>query len=181
MALALASAACSDQTSVNRPDSVFFGSGWGTLSETHDFLARLFETGDRFSSPADFIGSVHNAPAGQVGIEFKATGPNVTMTGGEATFEQALTSASLLAGEDALLVMGADEYHPEWSPLFDRSAVMSTPSDGGGALWMKRSAGGEGLRIRSAFHGSGKRNRHVVEEMADCLSAEARLTIVSLS
>jgi 3-oxoacyl-[acyl-carrier-protein] synthase-1/3-oxoacyl-[acyl-carrier-protein] synthase II len=175
MALTLASSACPDQTSGNRPDSVFFGSGWGTLSETHDFLARLFETGDRFSSPADFIGSVHNAPAGQVGIEFKATGPNVTMTGGEATFEQALAGASLLAGEDALLVMGADEYHPDWSPLFDLSVVMSIPSDGGGALWLKRTDAGEGLRIRAAFHGSGKRNGHVVDELADVLSAEAPL------
>jgi 3-oxoacyl-[acyl-carrier-protein] synthase-1/3-oxoacyl-[acyl-carrier-protein] synthase II len=172
MALALASAACPGQVYVNRPDSVFFGSGWGTLSETHDFLARLFETGDRFSSPADFIGSVHNAPAGQVGIEFKATGPNVTMTGGDATFEQALTSAALLAEKDALLVMGADEYHPEWSPLFDLSVVMSIPSDGGGALWLKRSNATEGPRIHPVFHGSGKRNGHVVEELAECLNAE---------
>jgi len=178
MALALAAAACPAGASETLPNSVFFGTGWGPLSETHDFLTRLFESGDRFSSPADFIGSVHNAPAGQVGMEFKAMGPNVTLTGGEAAFEQALASAALLAsgGEETLLALGADEYSPDWSPLFDRSAVMSVPSDGGGALWLKRSvAAAEGLRICPSFLSSGERNEQVVEDLAGRLGGGAAI------
>lgn len=171
MALSLASAACPSRNSGDRPQSIFFGTGWGALSETHDFLSRLFESGDRFSSPADFVGSVHNAPAAQVGIEFQATGPNVTLTGTEAAFEQALDGAALLApaGAETLLVLGVDEYHPEWTPLFDPSAAVGTPSDGGGALWLKRSAAPEGLSICPAFSGSGDRNDRVVEELTACL------------
>ncbi|SEM44817.1 3-oxoacyl-[acyl-carrier-protein] synthase-1 [Syntrophus gentianae] len=171
MVLSLAKAACPDRVSGNQLSSVFFGTGWGPLSETHDFLTRLFESGDRFASPFDFIGSVHNAPAGQVGMEFQATGPNLTLTGGEAAFEQALDSAALLApgGEETLLVVGADEYSPAWTPLFDRSAVMGPPSDGGGALWLKKAASNEGLRILAVFLGSGERNDRVVENLAYCL------------
>jgi len=178
MVLTLAAAACPVRTSGNRPTSVFFSTGWGALSETHDFLSRLFESGDRFSSPADFVGSVHNAPAGQVGIEFHSSGPNVTMTGGEAAFEQALAGAALLApaGEETLLVLGADEYHSAWTPLFDRSAVMGVSSDGGGALLLKRSLTGEGLRLCSSFQGSGDRNCRVVEELAGCLGGGSAIT-----
>jgi len=171
MALALAVAACPDQTSERCPTSVFFGTGWGALSETHDFITQLFESGDRFSSPADFVGSVHNASAGQVGIAFKATGPNVTLTGSETAFEQALAGAALLAsgGEETLLVLGVDEYHPAWTPLFDRSAVTGAPSDGGGAIWLRRAVTAEGPRIYPSFQGSGDRNDRVMEELVGCL------------
>jgi len=167
MALSLAAAACPSPNSGDRPQSIFFGTGWGALSETHDFLTRLFESEDRFASPADFVGSVHNAPAAQVGIEFKATGPNVTLTGTEAAFEQALDGAALLApdGGETLLVVGADEHQRNWTPLFDPSALSGRPSDGGGALWLKRAVAPEGLSISPVFSGSGDRNGRVVEEL----------------
>jgi len=133
--------------------SVFFGTGWGGLSETHDFLEKLFESDERFTSPTDFIGSVHNASAGHVAIHFKASGPNVTTTGGNCSFEQALMSADLLAGQDRdpLLVVGADEYHPTLSPLFDPSvAISETPSDGGGALYLGPDTASSACRIRTA-------------------------------
>jgi 3-oxoacyl-[acyl-carrier-protein] synthase I len=139
MALALAAAASKDAGGKIRPSSIFFGTGWGPLSETYDFLTKLFESAMRFPGPTDFINSVHNAPAGQVAMEFKATGANLTATGGDYSFEQALLIASLLASEKQdILLFGADEMHPELSPLFDPSvAGDATPSDGGGALMAK--------------------------------------------
>ena len=103
----------SGRTQRNRsPASIFFGTGWGPLSETHDFLSKLFESGEQFTSPTDFVGSVHNAPAGQAAIWLKATGANMTVTGGDYSFEQALFAAALAAGDgETLLVMGADEHH----------------------------------------------------------------------
>lgn len=136
------------------PGAVFLGTGWGALSETHDFLKQLFETKGRFASPTDFIGSVHNAPAGRVAIHFKATGPNLTTTGGDFSFEQALISAALLgpgsnaeAGGDAsapFLLVGADEAHERLTPLFDASARAAGPelSDGGAAFVVSRTAAG---------------------------------------
>jgi 3-oxoacyl-(acyl-carrier-protein) synthase len=143
IAMSLAIAACAgkegDAGEVS-PTSVFLGTGWGCLSETHDFLSKLFDSDERFSSPTDFIGSVHNAPAGHIAAHFQAKGSNVTMTGGDCTFEQAMMSASLLTQNenDPILVIGADEYHEAWSPLFDASVALGgTPSDGGGALYLR--------------------------------------------
>ncbi|MCP4694082.1 MAG: 3-oxoacyl-ACP synthase, partial [Desulfobacterales bacterium] len=96
MALSLAEAARADAGLTEGPGSVFFGTGWGALSETHDFLDKLFDSDERFTSPIDFIGSVHNAPAGQIAIHSGATGPNITTCGGDYAFEQALYSAGLL-------------------------------------------------------------------------------------
>lgn len=123
------------------PQSVYFGTGWGALSETHDFLKGLYESGEKFPSPIDFIGSVHNAPAGQVALLTGATGANVTLSGGDSSFEQALFGAQLLGGRDPLMVLGADESHPKLSPLFDPSVTDDTLlADGGGALMLHRTS-----------------------------------------
>jgi 3-oxoacyl-(acyl-carrier-protein) synthase len=121
-------------------DAIFFGTGWGSLSETHDFLESLFQSDEKFPSPIDFIGSVHNAPSGQVALAHKATGANVTVSGGDVSFEQSLLAAQHLAPPDkAFLVMSADEGHATLSPLFDPSAAGASPlSDGGGSLILVR-------------------------------------------
>ena len=121
-------------------DSVFMGTGWGALSETADFLARLEESGQQFPSPTDFIGSVHNSPAGQIALFLKAKGANVTTSGAEHSFAQACLSAQLLTCRDgrSALLLAADEAHPSWSPLLDAAISHETmPADGGGILWLK--------------------------------------------
>lgn len=140
MTLSLATAAKS-QADDTPLQSVFFGTGWGALSETHDFLEGLYASGEKFPSPIDFIGSVHNAPAGQVALLTGATGANITVSGGDSSFEQALLSAQLLGDGEPLMVLGADEGHPELSPLFDPSVKAAAQlSDGGGALMLQRTA-----------------------------------------
>ncbi len=137
MALSLAGAAREDAGAAASPGAVFFGTGWGALSETHDFLDKLFDSRERFTSPIDFIGSVHNAPAGQIAIHHEAKGPNITTCGGDHAFEQALLSASLLGSrvDSPVMLLGADEHHETFTPLFDPSVQAgTTPSDGGGAL-----------------------------------------------
>jgi 3-oxoacyl-[acyl-carrier-protein] synthase-1/3-oxoacyl-[acyl-carrier-protein] synthase II len=103
---------------------------------------------------------VHNAPAGQVAIRLQATGPNITMTGGDASFEQALLAAHLLALTDAgrLLVLGADELHPVFSRVFDPSVALdAVPSDGGGALVLRRASRGRGPILTPGWFGPGAR------------------------
>lgn len=139
MTMALAIDAVNDAMRGERPCSVYFGTAWGAMSETYGFLSGLFKNGERFASPTDFIGSVHNAPAGHVASWFQATGPNITVSGGESSFEQALYSASLMAADgDTLLVIGADEHHETLSDAFDRS-IGHWPADGGGALLLQKS------------------------------------------
>ena len=121
-------------------DSVFMGTGWGALSETADFLAQLEESEQRFPSPTDFVGSVHNSPAGQIALFLNAKGANVTTSGAEQSFEQACLSAQLLACKDSrsALLLAADEMHASWSPMLDATiSPETTPADGGGILWLK--------------------------------------------
>jgi 3-oxoacyl-[acyl-carrier-protein] synthase-1/3-oxoacyl-[acyl-carrier-protein] synthase II len=152
--LSLAVAAAESSGADAAPSSVSFGTGWGALSETNDFLMKLFETNEEFSSPTDFVGSVHNAPAGQAAILLKSTGPNMTVTGGDCSFEQALVTADLIAGDDdGVLVMGADEYHDGLSGLFDASvALEGVKTDGGGALLLRPGSQGQGPLVRAPFY-----------------------------
>ncbi|HYA14645.1 MAG TPA: beta-ketoacyl-[acyl-carrier-protein] synthase family protein [Syntrophales bacterium] len=179
LGLSLAVSACEDPTTAPLPKSVFFGTGWGGLSETHDFLTKLFVSGERFTSPTDFVGSVHNAAAGHIAIRFKATGPNVTMTGGDCSFEQALLSASLLASNsDApLLVIGADEYHEKLSPLFDASVARAgIPADGGGALCLIPAASASSLLISLSFFSYAGNNGKSIAELVNTLGGVGKIS-----
>lgn len=134
----------------SRPGQVFFGTGWGPISETADFLTRLYSSPQRLSSPTDFIGSVHNAPAGQLAIRLGAQGANVVATCADTSFEQALFMASLLMdpADGSALLMGADEFHHKLSPILDPAA---DAVDGGGAIELSADPAAEGIAIRPVF------------------------------
>ncbi len=159
MALALAAATCKKVSHAQMPAMVSMGTAWGALSETHDFLKGLIESDQRYPSPTDFIGSVHNAPAGQIAMMLGAKGANLTTSGGDYSFEQALLSADLITrrSSESVLVVGADEYHPLFSPLFDASVRASDqPADGGGGLLLTRGDGSTGPTIAMVHYQSCK-------------------------
>ncbi|MDU9047221.1 MAG: beta-ketoacyl synthase N-terminal-like domain-containing protein [Candidatus Electrothrix sp. Rat3] len=148
-------------TESEKPAAIFMGTGWGALSDTYDFLTRLRESQEQFPSPTDFVGSVHNSPASQAAILFEATGPNITTSGGDYSFEQALLAAQLQLDDSMpALILGADEGHPEFSPLFDASihqgASPADLADGGGALLVNRSMEGAICSVRLPFYQSSK-------------------------
>lgn len=178
MVMSLAVSACGNTSTAGSPASVFFGTGWGGLSETHEFLTKLYASDERFTSPTDFIGSVHNAAAGHVAIHFRSTGPNVTLTGGDCSFEQALLSASLLIrhSDDPILLIGADEYHETLSPLFDASvALAGEPSDGGGALYLKLATATAPLQICFSFMAFSENNEQVIPALIRELGGANRI------
>ncbi|GBE11963.1 3-oxoacyl-[acyl-carrier-protein] synthase 2 [bacterium BMS3Bbin14] len=157
LALSLALAAHEHSGLTRKPAAIFMGTGWGALSETYDFLTRLTETEEQFPSPTDFVGSVHNAAASQVAIMFGATGANITTSGGDCSFEQALLAAALLVKDQdqSALVLGADEGHDYLSPLLDPSIAPSLPlADGGGALVVSKMTRGTQCRVRVPFYSS---------------------------
>ena len=142
MALALAGKLLEGQENQDEPllpRSIYFATGWGPLSETHDFLVELFASPDDLSSPTDFVGSVHNAPAGQLAMRHGARGINLTATGGVSSLEQALFMAALTATseDEPLLLLGADEFHPRLTPLLDPGSGEEA-AEGAGALLLRR-------------------------------------------
>jgi len=176
LALCLADDAIKDSAIKKPPSGVFFSTGWGALTETNDFLSRLFKNQERFSSPMDFVGSVHNAPAGEIAMMFNATGPNVTMTGGDYSFEQALMAACLMGNEtdSPFLVIGADEGHPMLSPLFDPSvSCSSTLADGGGGLCLVQAK--NGVQIRPVFYRKADGGDRTVRALVDCLGGKNKV------
>lgn len=155
------------------PGSVFMGTGWGALSETHDFLERLNSSAEQFPSPTDFVGSVHNGPASQVAIMFGAMGPNITASGGDYSFEQALLAADLMYhdADRPALILGADEGHSTFSPLLDASiALGSVLADGGGAFSVNRTTQGAKCCIAMPFFASSEKNE-VIEALIASLAA----------
>ncbi|BHH82294.1 hypothetical protein LA52FAK_05830 [Desulforhopalus sp. 52FAK] len=172
MTLALAGEAIEHSTLEQKPSSVFMGTSWGALSETHDFLDRLQESKEKFPSPTDFVGSVHNGPASQVAIFHGATGPNITTSGGDYSFEQALLTAELMMDEspEAALILGADEGHEVFSPLFDPSIAQgSTLADGGGALSVSRKKDGAKCILSLPFYRSST-TEDVIAKLVDSLT-----------
>lgn len=159
MALSLALAAHEHSGLADKPSAVFMGTGWGALSETYDFLTRLTESEEQFPSPTDFVGSVHNASAGQIAILFGATGANITTSGGDYSFEQALIAANLLLNDpdQTALVLGVDEGHTFLSPLLDPSILPGdTLADGGGAFVISTATRNARCRIRTPFYSSSR-------------------------
>jgi 3-oxoacyl-(acyl-carrier-protein) synthase len=172
MSLSLATAAHNDSAGSESPHAVFMGTAWGALSETHDFLARLTETREQFPSPTDFIGSVHNGAAGQIALLFKATGTNITCSGGDYSFEQTLLSASLMADDRPCFVLGADEHHTQFSSLFDRSVTTDNPADGGCCLVMQRRAHTQGRPLLQTSFYNNAANDTVIPALVNTLEKE---------
>lgn len=158
MALSLAMNACRDLAPERMPMAVSIGTAWGALSETHAFLQRLAETRGQYPSPTDFVGSVHNAPAGQIAMQLGIKGANVTTSGGDYSFEQALLAADLLTRRsgEAVLVAGLDEHHPQLTPLLAPASRPDQPAaDGGGALLLRREPGGNAPMLQLLAYRSG--------------------------
>lgn len=178
MVLSLAVSACGDGAEEEPPSAVYLGTGWGGMSETYDFLSKLYDSDEQFTSPTDFIGSVHNAAAGHVAIHFKSTGPNVTTTGSDCSFEQALYSASLLSHDSnaPLLVIGADEHHDTLSHLFDASVAQGKFSaDGGGALYVRPATSESPLQICPSFIAYSGNNGNAISELISTLGGIKRI------
>ncbi len=180
LALALAISAREDGgETTSSPHSVYFGTGLGALSETYDFLARLFKTGNKFSSPSDFVGSLHNAPAGQAALHFESRGANVTATGTDDSFEEALYCAGHLSRQEdePILCLAADEAHAVLSPRIDRSTQGDEPalSDGGGALLIESVDDTDRAHLFPAFLGFPSQGLEVIQHLVRALGGAEKI------
>jgi 3-oxoacyl-[acyl-carrier-protein] synthase I len=178
MALALAAAAKKDSGIEQSPHAVFMGSGWGALSETWDFLDKLQSTNEQFPSPIDFVGSVHNSAAGQIAISHGATGPNITSSGGDYSFEQALLATETFLETktryNTAFLLAADEAHPQFIKLLDASSQKANlAADGGGSLYLCRKAIPGKVAIKLTFYG--KASETGLKQMVSSLGGKEQI------
>lgn len=161
--------------------AVFFGTGWGALSETADFLDKLQASQQQFASPTDFVGSVHNAPASQIALLLGARGPNITTSGGSRSFAEAAFAATLLAGrhEGEALLAGADEYHAQWSPMLDAGINSKAGAEGGGALWLGH-AGDDALALlrHCALYGDSSALPALLADLGGAAAVQNRVGLI---
>src|SRR5216684_2958117 len=91
---------------------IVVGSAVGNISESVQYLRRLFTKGPALASPMMFPNLVMNAPASYAAMEIGCTGANFTVCQGETSGEQALALGCDLirAGRaEVVLAGGGDE------------------------------------------------------------------------
>ncbi|QYA26390.1 3-oxoacyl-ACP synthase [Gramella sp. MT6] len=100
------------QAGVDDPDAILVGTGQGCMQDTEKFMTNMLESEEGLLSPTSFIQSTHNTVAGQIALDLKCNGHNMTFTQNSASFESALLDAILISemGEIRnILVGGVDE------------------------------------------------------------------------
>ena len=91
---------------------VVFGTAYGALGTTQEFVDSWLKNGERHASPLAFMSSVHGIIASQIALDIGAIGVNLTLAQRDISFEAALATAVDLLEQgkaDALLVGGGDE------------------------------------------------------------------------
>jgi 3-oxoacyl-[acyl-carrier-protein] synthase II len=135
---------------------VVVGTALGNISESVQYLERLFTKGPTLASPLLFPNLVLNAPASYTAMEIDCTGPNLTVSQGETSGEQAIAvgcdlirtgraDVVLAGGTDELAEIGLAAYRefgalssqhggPEWCSPYDRDRNGVILGEGAGVL-----------------------------------------------
>jgi hypothetical protein len=115
--------------------AVVFGTGYGGLAATVDFLEGVAVRGNAFGSPTAFHQSVHHAPLGQLSIALQIRGACLTASDRELSGESALkVGLDLLAGGRAerVLVVAADETVPALLSAYAAFGILAQAPGGRG-------------------------------------------------
>lgn len=100
------------EASLQVPDGIITGTGYGCLDDTGIFLSKLVENREQALNPTPFIQSTHNTIGSQLALLLQCQGYNQTYTQRALSFENALTDAWMTLEEDPtqrLLTGAADE------------------------------------------------------------------------
>jgi hypothetical protein len=116
--------------------ALVYGTGYGALSATVDFLEGVASRGPAFGSPTAFHQSVHHSAAGQLSIALGLRGPSLTVSARELSGETALqVGMELLAARRAekVLVVAADERIPALDAGYRAFGMLGSLEPGEGA------------------------------------------------
>jgi hypothetical protein len=125
---------------------IFMGTNFGSMSETHDFYASLWDDRGEFVSPTTFVNMVSNRCLHIIAGGIGSPRETLVFSQEDISFEAALASAALrleLGELDRALVVGADAYcGPEdfhRSRLFGDRDFSDVPlGEGAGAVLLGR-------------------------------------------
>ncbi len=124
--------------------ALVFGTGYGGLCATVEFLEGVAVRGAAFGSPTYFHQSVHHAPAGQLAIALGMTGLSLTSSSRELSGESALkVGIDLIDSGRAgrVLVVAADEVVPALESAFRAFGSALIPGEGAAALLLGEGPG----------------------------------------
>jgi|688.fasta_scaffold17319_9 3-oxoacyl-[acyl-carrier-protein] synthase II len=135
--MSLAAAKQSIINSEKEISGIAVGTSLGCLFDTEKFLIAFLKSKSDVISPTAFIQSTHNTIAGQISLEFKNHGYNITHTQNSLSFEVALLDAILFCKETSgnILVGAADETI-DFLNLLRRSLLRSNLPLTSGATFM---------------------------------------------
>ena len=134
--LALADARLDDGAVPAERAGIVVGSAVGNLSESVQYLERLFAKGPALASPMMFPNLVLNAPASYAAMEIGYMGATLTVSAGEVSGEQAVVMGCELirAGRaDIVVAGGGDELNDAVLAAYRRWRALS--SQRGGPEW----------------------------------------------
>ena len=106
------------ESKTEMPDAILVGTGQGCMQDTEKFMSNMLESEEGLLSPTSFIQSTHNTVGGQIALDLKCKGHNMTFTQNSVSFESALLDAMLQMQEDGvrnILVGGVDETSNEFT------------------------------------------------------------------
>jgi 3-oxoacyl-(acyl-carrier-protein) synthase len=152
----------------------------GAIVATRRFFEGVIKSGQRFASPNLFPETVFNSSTSHVAAVLGAAGPCYSVVGDEAAWVNAIRVAGswLTNGlVDRVLVIGAVELDQILIDAFERAGWLQphgrtgyVPSEGAGALLLRRAEPGDDLRIVQLADGFTYRKRsEAVRSARECL------------
>lgn len=136
--------------------ALVFGTGYGPLGATEEFLTGVKTRGMGFGSPTAFHTSVHHAVLGQLALSLKHTGVQLSVSSREVSGEAALAAAVRLlkAGRaESVLVLAGDEVTGALVEAYEafglNTVAVGVPSEGAGAAWLSKEP--SDLNVEVAF------------------------------
>ncbi len=153
----------------------------GAVVATRRFFEGIVKNGQRFASPNVFPETVFNSPTSHVAAVLGAAGPCYSLVGDDAVWvgaihvaatwlENGLVEHALVIGAEELDPIAVDAYaQAGWLPPRGRTGFV--PSEGAGALLLRRAESKNELRIVQLTDGPTYRHRsEALEAAKECLA-----------
>ncbi|HEX8546893.1 MAG TPA: beta-ketoacyl synthase chain length factor [Cytophagaceae bacterium] len=117
---------CLSDSTIQIPDAIITGTGFGCLEDTINFLDNLIENNEQFLTPTSFIQSTHNTLSAQVALLLGCNNYNFTYVHRGISFESALADAMMSLKEKTsnnVLVGAADEIVEKFFNITSRMGI----------------------------------------------------------